>query len=47
LALTPRDRFLEAVKKELAAFERKESEFRKKLRQERAAQLQLPANVTS
>ena len=39
----PRERFLEAAKKELAAFESKEREFRKKLRRERAAQLQLPA----
>ncbi|XIA62668.1 hypothetical protein ACFIOY_24650 [Bradyrhizobium sp. TZ2] len=44
LAITPRDRFLEAAQKELAAFERKESEFRKKLRKERAEQLQLPAD---
>ena len=39
---TPRDRFLEAARKEFAAFERKENEFRKKLREERAAELQLP-----
>ena len=44
LAITPRDRFLEAVKKELATFERKEREFRKMLRNERAAQLRLPAD---
>jgi hypothetical protein len=43
MALTPRDRFLEAAQKELDAFERKESEFRKMLRNERAAELQLPA----
>jgi hypothetical protein len=42
--VTPRDRFLEAAQKELDAFERKESEFRKMLRNERAAQLQLPAD---
>jgi uncharacterized protein Yka (UPF0111/DUF47 family) len=44
LVVTPRDRFLEAAQKELDAFERKESEFRRKLREERAAQLQLPAD---
>ncbi|WOH48194.1 hypothetical protein [Bradyrhizobium sp. sBnM-33] len=40
---TPRERFLEAAQKELAAFERKENEFRKKLRKERAAELRLPS----
>ncbi len=35
----PRDRFLEAVRKELAAFERREREFREKERKERAVQL--------
>ena len=44
LAVTPRDRFLEAAQKELIAFERREREFRRKEKQERAAQLQLPAN---
>ena len=43
-AVTPRDRFLEAAQKELIAFERREREFRRKEKQERAAQLQLPAN---
>ena len=42
LAITPRDRFLEAAQKELIAFERREREFSKKERQERAAQLQIP-----
>jgi len=42
LAITPRDRFLEAAQKELAAFERREREFSKKERQERAAELQIP-----
>ena len=36
LAITPRDRFLEAAKSELVAFETKEREFRKKIRKERA-----------
>lgn len=43
LVITPRERFLEAAQKELAAFERRESEFRKEVRKERAAQLNLPA----
>jgi hypothetical protein len=42
LAATPRDRFLEAAQKELIAFEKRESEFRKMLRKERAEQLELP-----
>jgi hypothetical protein len=42
LAVTPRDRFLEAAQQELVAFEQREREFSKKERQERAAQLQLP-----
>jgi hypothetical protein len=42
LAITPRDRFLEAAQKELAAFEQKEREFSRKERQERAAELQIP-----
>jgi hypothetical protein len=40
---TSRERFLEAAHRELAAFERRESEFRKNVRNERAAQLNLPA----
>ncbi|MGY8663402.1 hypothetical protein Q3C01_13645 [Bradyrhizobium sp. UFLA05-109] len=39
---TPRDRILEAVQRELSEFERREIEFRKKDRQERAAELRLP-----
>jgi hypothetical protein len=42
LAITPRDRFLAAAQKELAAFEEREREFSKKERKERAAQLQIP-----
>jgi hypothetical protein len=42
LAVTPRDRFLEAAQKEMIDFERKEREFRKKAKQERAAELRLP-----
>lgn len=44
LAVTPRDRFLEAAQKELVAFERREREFSRKERQERAAELQIPAD---
>jgi hypothetical protein len=42
LAETPRESFLEAAQKELVAFERKEREFRRKAKQERAAELRLP-----
>jgi hypothetical protein len=42
LANTPRERFLEAAQKEMIDFERKEREFRKKAKQERAAELRLP-----
>jgi hypothetical protein len=42
LAETARDSFLEAAQKELIAFEKKEREFRKKAKQERAAELRLP-----
>jgi hypothetical protein len=43
LAITPRDRFLQAAQTELLEFERREHEFSKKERQERAAELQIPA----
>jgi hypothetical protein len=42
LAITPRDRFLQAAQKELVDFERREIEFRKKEREERASELRLP-----
>lgn len=42
LEMTPRDRVLEAARKELVKFERRESEFRRKDREERAAELRLP-----
>lgn len=41
LAVTPRDRFLEAAKKEMIAFERREREFCKKDLEERAFHLQI------
>jgi hypothetical protein len=40
---TARDHFLQAVQKELAEFERRENEFSKMMRKERAAELQIPA----
>jgi len=42
LAKAPRDRLLEATRKELADFERREKELREKDREERAAELGLP-----
>jgi hypothetical protein len=42
LAVTPRDRFLEAARKELIAFEQREREFRKLDQQQRALELQIP-----
>jgi hypothetical protein len=42
LATTTRDRFLQAAEKELIAFERREREFLRKDREERAAKLQFP-----
>jgi hypothetical protein len=41
LAITPRDRFLRAAEKEMINFERREIEFRKRDREERAAELRL------
>jgi hypothetical protein len=41
-AATSRDHFIADAQKELAAAERREREFSKKERQERAAQLHLP-----
>jgi hypothetical protein len=42
IAVTPRDHFLQAAKKEMMKFERQEIEFRKRDRDERAAELQIP-----
>jgi hypothetical protein len=42
LAVAPRDWFLEAARKELIAFERREREFRKLDQQQRALELQIP-----
>ena len=46
LALTPRERFLQAAQAELASFVRRESEFSKKERKQRASELQLPIEIT-
>jgi hypothetical protein len=43
LAETALDRFLEAAQKELIAFERRERGFCKKDKEERAAELRIPA----
>ncbi len=42
LATTPRDRFLQAAKKEVIAFELREREFLERDREERAAKFQIP-----
>ena len=42
LLMTPRDLLLGAARKELVEFERREIEFRRKDREERAAELRLP-----
>jgi hypothetical protein len=42
LVVTPRDRLLQAAEKELIAFERRERDFLKRDREERAARLQIP-----
>lgn len=42
LADTPRQQFMEVAQREMIAFERKEREFRRLARQERAAALGLP-----
>ena len=44
LAMTPRDRLLKSAQKELVDFERRENEFRKKERADRAAELSLPTD---
>jgi hypothetical protein len=42
LVITPRDRFLQAAQQELLMFERREREFLRKDREDRAAELRLP-----
>jgi len=42
IAVTSRNRFMQAAQNEMAKFEREEIEFRKQDRQERAAELRMP-----
>jgi hypothetical protein len=42
-ALTARERFMQVAQEEMAAFERRELEFQRKDRQERAARLPFPS----
>jgi hypothetical protein len=42
IAVSPRDRFMRSVEKEMVKFERQEIEFRQRDRKERAAELQIP-----
>lgn len=45
IALTPKDRFIEAAKAELAKFEAKEREFRLRMQQHRAKELRIPVDL--
>jgi GAF domain-containing protein len=45
LAETPRQQFMEVAQQEMIAFERKEREFRRQAKQERATALGLPISV--
>jgi hypothetical protein len=42
LVETPRDSFMEAAQREMLAFERREREFRKQVKRERAEELDMP-----
>jgi hypothetical protein len=44
LAMTPRDSLMKLAQQEMSAFERREAEFRKKEREQRASELQLPVS---
>lgn len=44
-AETPRDRFLEVAQEEMRKFERKEREFRKEAKRDRASLLRLPVET--
>jgi hypothetical protein len=46
IATTPRDAFMRAIEREMAKFERQETEFRKKDRTERASELHIPLKGT-
>jgi len=43
IAVTARERFMQAVNEELTRFEQKETEFRRNERRDRAAELNIPA----
>jgi hypothetical protein len=43
IAVTSRERFMQAVNEELTRFEQKETEFRRNERKDRAAELNMPA----
>jgi hypothetical protein len=45
IGVTPREAFMRAIEKELAKFERREIEFRKKDREERATELHIPLAI--
>jgi hypothetical protein len=44
IAVTARERFMQAVNEELTRFEQKETEFRRHERRDRAAELNMPAD---
>ena len=43
LEVSPPDGYMEAAQREMIAFERKEREFRKRIKNDRAEELKLPA----
>lgn len=45
LEMTTRERFMQAAKEQMSAFEKREIEFRKKERADRAAELRIPLNT--
>jgi len=46
IAKSPQELFMQTVRKELAAFEKRELEFQAEQRKERAAKLKLPSEKT-
>lgn len=45
IAMSAREHAMEVIRAEMSAFERREIAFRRKVRQERAAELRLPLNA--
>jgi hypothetical protein len=45
IAMTPRERFMQLAQEQMLEFERREAEFRKKERKERAVELHMPLSV--